>query len=391
VHLDSQDLALSNMGGYDAQTVAGVMSTSTHGSGMAFGPLADQVRSFDLVGSGGIVYRIEPAGGPTDPTAFESFAAGGVIRWRLVQDDAWFQAAVVGMGSLGIIYSVLLNVEPKYWLKEVRSMHPWAKVKADLLSGRVLAENRHYELLFNPYAVDGINQCLVTTRNTTPRPDRLPKDKRERNVLSETFASLSITRKVANFLFDWQPRLTPDFLNEAVLAGLVDNEYSNLSYKVLNIGGANQLPAYSMEIGVPMERNLHILAIERIMTIAETHRQIGEVYETAPIAVRFVRGSEAFMSMMYGRDTAMLELIMLSETEGGYELLGVYEEALYELSGRPHWGQVNYLNGNREFLRALYPMLEEWLMIRRQLDPRGTFDSPFTKRLGLSRFGYLPD
>ena len=44
-HLDDNGLALSNMGGYDAQTVAGVMSTSTHGSGISFGPIADAVRS----------------------------------------------------------------------------------------------------------------------------------------------------------------------------------------------------------------------------------------------------------------------------------------------------------------------------------------------------------
>src|SRR3981081_617867 len=32
-YLESRGLALSNMGGYDGQTVAGVISTSTHGSG----------------------------------------------------------------------------------------------------------------------------------------------------------------------------------------------------------------------------------------------------------------------------------------------------------------------------------------------------------------------
>ena len=58
-HLDDNGLALSNMGGYDAQTVAGVMSTATHGSGIAFGPIADAVRSLELVASGGRVIRIE--------------------------------------------------------------------------------------------------------------------------------------------------------------------------------------------------------------------------------------------------------------------------------------------------------------------------------------------
>src|SRR5207253_7967672 len=60
-------LGLVNMGGYDGQTMAGVISTSTHGSGITFGPLASQVESLTLVTANGKTYRIEPAGGITDP------------------------------------------------------------------------------------------------------------------------------------------------------------------------------------------------------------------------------------------------------------------------------------------------------------------------------------
>ncbi len=69
-YLESRKLALANMGGFDGQTVAGVISTSTHGSGIGFGPLSDLVRSLDIVGPDGAVCRIEPADGPTDPDAY---------------------------------------------------------------------------------------------------------------------------------------------------------------------------------------------------------------------------------------------------------------------------------------------------------------------------------
>ena len=59
--------------------------------------------------------------------------------------------------------------------------------------------------------------------------------------------------------------------------------------------------------------------------------------------------------MMNGRDTMMIELIRLTGTDGGYELLDAYEEALYALGGRPHWGQVNTLSGGHDTLRRLYP------------------------------------
>jgi FAD/FMN-containing dehydrogenase len=384
-YLDGRGLALTNMGGYDAQSVAGVISTSTHGSGIAFGPIADQMRSLDVVAGGGQVYRIERRAGPTDAAAF----GARYPDRRLVQDDAWFDAAVVSMGCMGVIYAAILEVEPKYWLKEVRTLTTWSQIKADLRAGDVLRRNRHYEFIFNPYAVEGDHHCIVTTRNKTAEPVGKPKDKLERHPLTELLSSLPITAKILNLLFDWQPKLTPQSIDRA-LKSLRDDEYSNVSYKVFNIGAANKLPAYSMEIAVPLAGDAHIQAVERVMALAEERSRLGQVYETAPVAVRFVKGTDAHMSMMYQRDTAMLELIMMTDTEGGYELLGAYEEALSELGGRPHWGQVNYLTGSHDAVRSLYPRFDEWQGIRGQLDPRGTFVSPFTKRVGISRRGFLP-
>ena len=62
--------SLPNAGGYDAQTLAGVVSTSTHGSGIAFGPFPDLVESLDVVIAGGEIVRVEPEDGITDPDAF---------------------------------------------------------------------------------------------------------------------------------------------------------------------------------------------------------------------------------------------------------------------------------------------------------------------------------
>jgi FAD/FMN-containing dehydrogenase len=104
-HLQGRELALPNMGGFDGQTVAGVISTSTHGSGIAFGPLSDFVRSLDIVAAGGTIHRIEPSDGPTDPDAYRARYPGH----QLYQDDHWFHAAVVGMGCMGVIHSTILE------------------------------------------------------------------------------------------------------------------------------------------------------------------------------------------------------------------------------------------------------------------------------------------
>lgn len=378
-YLDGEGWALSNMGGYDHQTVAGVISTSTHGSGLGFGPLNDFVRSLDLVASQGRVYRIEPDDGPTDPARYE--AEHGERR-KLVQSDHWFNAVVVGIGCMGVLCTVMLEVEPRYFLREVREIRSWEQVRAELEVGAVLESNRHYEVLFSPYARKRAYPCLVTTRNYRSDPRRKPLDKRMRNWLVELASAFPLTPHLINLLVDLRPSLSP-FLLENAIRALVKDEYDNASYKVLNIGAANVLPAYSAEIGVPMDGR-HIEAVERIIEVAAERRRLGDVYQSSPISFRFVKASPAYLSMMNGRDTMMIELIQLTRSEGGFELLAAYEEALRELSGRPHWGQVNALTGSHGLIGSMYPRYGQWLEVQRELNRGGAFDSPFAKRVGIS-------
>jgi FAD/FMN-containing dehydrogenase len=378
-HLDAHGLALPNMGGYDGQTIAGVLSTSTHGSGLRFGPLSDMARSLELVCSGGRLLRIERAGGPTDPAAF----ARARLGWELVQDDEVFDAAVVGMGCMGVLYAVTLEVRDAFWLKEVRTVSTWERERDRLDEN--LAREEHFELFVNPYAnAEGVHACIVTTRTEVPQPPRgHARDKLERHPLIELLAKLPFTGPVLRAVLDFSPRSTPRQLDKA-LARLRDDEYTNRSYRVFNIGAANHIPAYSSEIGVPLGR--HVEAVDRLLEVAASRARAGQAYHSSPFSLRFVRGTSAFLSMMEGADTMMIELIMQTETEGGFELLAAHEDTLYAYGGRPHWGQVNTVT--EPALRMLYPQLDRWLAVRRELDASRVFSSPFTKRVGLSTVGY---
>ncbi|MET0973283.1 MAG: FAD-binding protein [Thermoleophilaceae bacterium] len=373
--LHASGRALHQMGGYDGQTVAGVVATSTHGSGIGLGPICDFVRSFDLVAAGGVVHRVEPADGPTDPVAYAARYPDAVLH----QDDAFFDAALVGMGCLGVMHSAMLSVRERYWLKEVRTLQPWGEVKAGLVDA--LAAHRHYEVLVNPYRPRDSDLCLVTTRDIVDGPAKRPRD-RARNSFPEFVASLPLTGSILNVVSDLWPRGTPRRLDQG-LKLIADEDFTNWSYKVLNVGTANFLPAYCSEIGVPFDsRGLWIEAVERIMRIADRAARLGDVYQTSWASLRFVRESRACLSMMEGRPTMMIELIQATRTEGGFELLAAYEDALYDLEGRPHWGQVNTLTPER--VRSLYPRLPEWMAVHARLNASGVFDGPFPKRVGLS-------
>jgi L-gulono-1,4-lactone dehydrogenase len=378
-YLDMDGLGLVNMGGYDGQTVAGVISTATHGTGIELGSISDFVHSLDVVTAGGAVQRIERAGGPTDRAAYEAHHGD---RRVLVQDDHAFNAVAVGVGCLGVICTVMLEVRERYFMREVRELQPWSRVRADLEDGDVLRRNRHYELIFSPYRnARGDRSFLVTTRNETSDPRMRRWDTRMRNWAVEAAAAFPLTPHIINLLLDVRPSLAPAML-EGAMKALVKKRYDAISFKVFNIGLANYLPAYSAEIGVPMDGR-HIAAVERIFEVADHRRRLGRVFQSSPIALRFVKASEAYLSMMHGHDTMMIELIGLTGNDGGYELLHAYEEALRPLGGRPHWGQVNSLTAGPA-IAAMYPCYAEWQDVHRRLNASGVFDSPFSRRVGIA-------
>jgi hypothetical protein len=376
--LDKEGLALPQMGGYDGQTIAGVVSTSTHGSGLAWGPFPDLVRSIELVVAGGEVVRVEPAGGLTDSGKFDSVFGGAR---RLIQDDDTFAAAVCGMGCMGVVYALVIEVREKFWLREERRLHTWESTRDSLTEDDVLGEGDHYELFLNPYPRDdGQHSMLVTRRRDAEDPGGAPEERERGHPLTELEASLPITGVVLRFLARHLPSLMIRRFDSVL--DEMQGDFVSVSYKVFNIGEANHLPAVSMELCVGLEGGRHLTAVDRMLEIAAEQRKKHRRYHTSPIALRFTKASPAFASMMYGRDSMIMELILVTDTRGGNELLAAYEDGLADLDVRAHWGQINYLTEER--IRTSYPRWDDWLEVERRFNSSGVFDSPFTRRVGIS-------
>jgi L-gulono-1,4-lactone dehydrogenase len=378
--LDARGLALRNMGGYDAQSIAGVVATSTHGSGTGFGPFPDQVRSLELVISGGELVRVERGDGITDP---DLFAARPVQHGTLVRDDDVFAAAVCGMGCMGIVDSLVLEVRPAFWLRERRKLRSWEEVRAEIAGG-VLDRHDRYELFLNPYArKDGRHELLVTTRDEVPRPTTGSPGDGERHPLIEMQSSLPLVWAALRLAARWAPSLMRTQFGRT-LRRMEDENYTQISYRVLNIGAANKLPAYSMELAVPADGDVHLRAVDRILEIAHDCARTRRLYHTSPIALRFVAPSAAYASMMHARTTMMIELILVSKTRNGRALLAEYERRLAEFGARPHWGQYNTLGPDPRHLEALYPRWNAWLETYERFNATGVFNSEFTDRIGIS-------
>ncbi|MCP5049672.1 MAG: FAD-binding protein [bacterium] len=386
--LDKIGFAFANLGGFDAQTFVGAMATSTHGSGITLGPLPDMCASIETVSDDGILYRVEPSGGITDPAKYEAQYppdAAGKRERILKQDDQWFNAVKAGMGCMGIIYSVIINVVERYWLTEKRIGSDWEAVKKDLKEGKVFTENRHYEFVLNPYKVEGKHYCLVTTRNY---PDKPTTSRRNRNGIIEFLVSIPLVRTLTSFFLRWQYRKTGKLLEDS-LKGLAGKTFTSISYKVFNIGKANYVPVYSMEVNFPMEKDgnkfHYIDGIERFLQLVREDEKIGQLFINGPVGVRFVKKSDALLSPQYIGNTCTVEIPSVKGTKGAFQMFARFEDDLYQLYSRPHWGQVNTLTGSHNFIASMYPEYNKWIEVYKELNTKGTFDNGFSKRVGFKK------
>lgn len=383
VYLNENKLALENMGGYDGQTIAGVISTSTHGTGIELGPIASGVASIVLVGEWGTIYRIEPSKGITNLHKYEARFPNNT----LVQDDDFFNAVLVSMGCMGIIYSVILKVRDAYNLCEERigksSERHWEELKQGNRIKQMLEENRHFEIWVNPYEIDGKHGCLVTRKNIyTGDVSKLPIGKRTRRWLVENVL-LKFT-KLPALIFKLFYKKTPQLIAGSMRLVLDDDGYAEKSFKVLHLGNANHVKGYAAEYAVSLEDDMFIKAVDKILELARRNKELGELYHTAPISLRFVKKCDAFLSMMNGEDKCLIEVPLLVGTKGRFQILDKIEHEFFKLGKiRPHWGQ--YHNLGKDTIAELYPDLEKWLSVYEKMNKSGIFNNTFTDRCGFNR------
>jgi hypothetical protein len=150
VALDSPDLdsvataprgqwALPTMGGSAGQTLAGAVSTSTHGGDFTLPPVADMVRAIDLIAADGTRHWFEPAppAAITDPRLLTAAFAGDPLPAMLHYGDDEFHSVLVSMGCMGVIHSLIIEVVPQFGVSQRVGTSTWNTVKG-LITSRAL-------------------------------------------------------------------------------------------------------------------------------------------------------------------------------------------------------------------------------------------------------------
>jgi hypothetical protein len=408
LHLERHHLALTNMGGYDAQTIVGAATTGTHGSGLAYGPIASQIRSLELVTTEGEVLKVEPDPGIT--RNFPGFVRThqGNVPARLVNDTALFNALTVSLGCMGIVYAVVLEVVPEFWLHEKRTLTTWGALRSPggflhrLLNGQrldpegddnpSLREPDHYEIYVSPYPrhrgrSSATHPCLLTRRyRIPPNVARTPGQRRRaRNGDHVLVAAARISKQgqaLAEFI-DANPRLVPWIQRESIKALEDRDDYIDQSFRVFHLGPLNAMRVTGIEMAFALEQTIQ--ATERMFVEAQRLAADG-YFHSSPPSLRFVAPAAADLAMMNGRRTTMLEMGMLVCQNGADELLRRYEKIyIDELKARPHWGlDQNVLTSFAE-VEALYGApARHWYEVYKRYNRNGTFNGAFTDRLKIS-------
>jgi hypothetical protein len=172
--------ALPTLGGAGGQSIAGAISTGTHGGDVSSPPISDCVDAIHLVGAGGRHYWLERV---------DQRLSNGIVRDQVLQaqypgieirrDHLLFNAALVSVGRMGIIYSFVLRVFRQFGLTEERRRDVWsASVLTRLRTGAEFVRfddrriTHHFlEVVLNPYRKDGDHTCWVRTRSQGLPPE----------------------------------------------------------------------------------------------------------------------------------------------------------------------------------------------------------------------------
>ncbi len=337
--LEEKGYAQENLGDIDSQSIAGAISTGTHGTGITFGSLSTQVIEITAVLSNG-----------------ESIVCSeteNVEYWRAFQ---------LSLGMLGIIVKIKLKVIPAYSLVYESEKQSLSTVMNKLEEYK---KHRHFEFFVFPYS-DEVQVKL--TNETTNTGSDLKWHKLKVELLeNRMFSLLSKGCK-------WFPSISKGVSRLSAKA-VPNTKIIGPSYEVF--ATSRTVPFYEMEYSIPSKYMRTV--VEEISNLIEKKKYKVHF----PIECRYVKGDDIWLSPAYGRDSAYIAVHMYKGMKYA-AYFGEVEKIFLKYEGRPHWGKMHTLS--YEQLQDIYPEFHSFLQARKSLDELGMFFNPYAEKLFIPLF-----
>ncbi len=320
----SHGFALANMGSLPHISVAGSVSTGTHGSGSSPGCLASSVTALELV----------RADGSHD---------------RLRQGDPGFDGSVVALGALGVVTEAELRLVPAFDVEQT----VWDDLPFAVATERFddVMDIAYSVSLFTTWTSEVVEQVWVKRRTTDAQADLAwtgarRADRPRHPVPGADPAACTQQGGVPGPWFERLPHFRLEFTPSS---------------------GAELQTEYML----PRDRAAE--AIEAVRGVAHV---VAPVLQTSEI--RTVAADGLWLSPCEGRATVCLHFTWVADAEAVAPAVRAVEDALAPYAARPHWGKV--FTTDPDVVRSLYPRLPDVEALRDRLDPQRRFANAFVDR-----------
>ena len=390
--LEANGLALPTSGASNGQTIVGAAATGTHGAALKIGGIQDYIVGIHLLCGSNGEYWIERE---SDQVASQSLCDR--LGAKLIRNNKLFDAAVVGLGSFGLIHAVMLRVDAKYYLERYRDFFAWETVRNCIgtldLGGLPLPHPGvvpdHVEFEFSPYSIKsgtGVASMTVMYRHGA-RCEGLPAIT---GCLTSLYNALSF--HWLDDLTDWLPWIIPPFINRTIriapeFASVHDCDTPGKMFGAIDLKA--EIVMLSCEIGVRLED-----ALQTIDTLIDT---AGAYPFPGAIGLRYVKRTPALLALnKYGvghgsrfNQTCAVEMTAL----GSKRTLKFYQKAWKALddAGIPHTFHVGKCNNlDKSGMRSKWgaDVIEDWIAARRSVlatpQSRRLFSNEMLDRLGMA-------
>ena len=332
-------LAMANLGDIDRQSIAGAISTGTHGTGTRFGGISTQVVGATLVTGTG-----------------ELLTVGDDENAELLP------AVALGLGALGILIDVTLQCVPAFVLHAVERPEPIDEVLAAL--GERAEASDHFEFYWFPHT------DVALTKTNTRLPESAPRSPLSRTSrwLDETLLANGIYRVTCGSA-SMMPALAPR-INRLATRLTGDREYTDISTRVFTQDRTVRFR--EMEYAVPVENLAAAFRDMRAAIEASDHRV------SFPIEVRVAAADDVWMSTAHGRASGYIAVHRYWR-EDPTAYFSAIEPIMLAHGGRPHWGKMHTLGAAD--LAERYPRFADFVALRDRLDPDRRFTNAYLDRI----------
>jgi xylitol oxidase len=321
--LHNQGWALNNLASLPHISIAGSISTGTHGSGIKNQNLANQVLSLDIVTAEGELRHIDRA-------------------------NPAFNALVVGLGLGGIVYQYELKIEPTFEIRQV--IYP--EIPLDVL------QRNFDQIMGTAYSVS------YFTDWSSAQVGNLWCKFRDSEVIPESVGGSANADKKFHPIPSVDPVACTDQLGES------GDWHQRLSHFKLEF-----TPSVGEEIQTEffVDRKDAAAAIEAISKLGEEITPLLWITE-----LRTIAADDLWLSGAYQRDTLAIHFTWKKDL-AIYPVIEKVEAALRPYNYRPHWGKVFTADG--KYLSSVYPKMSEFKALVEALDPASKFENTFTRRI----------